>query len=305
VEFQRLNDGVDGSVFGGRIENAAIESPSIKYDLLAHLNKAPALKHREPGADRFDAGEFFPITKKVVEDFRKSQLEAVAYATIIRFVQAWLPPEKFPTDFSRARVTRDLVAGHRATPSMPLDQWPDALRDLIASHPLYEAWCDPPGAAPGPPPADDKQKKAWEEKKQKWEANRKAFAERLKQRRTKTAEFAAWLNQHKKSTEDEKVVAALQAVCTAIEKLPAVEIGKRETVALLESMQAADLRISGALVVWPASEPAKQCVLATFTAGRDPVVIRADENAKRASSDVQTPPDAAGPFDKPFQATGP
>jgi hypothetical protein len=70
-------------------------------------------------------------------------------------------------------------------------------------------------------------------------------------------------------------------------------------------MQAADLRISGALVVWPASEPAKQCVLATFTAGRDPVVIRADENAKRASSDVQTPPDAAGPFDKPFQATGP
>ncbi len=301
VEFQRLNDGVDGSVLGVRIENAEIESWNINYELLAHLNKAPALNYREAGADRLDADEFFPITKKVVEDFRKSQLEAVAYATISRFVQAWLPLEKFPTDAIRIKLMTEQFGARERPKPMPLEEWPEPLRNFLASHPLYEEWCFPPGKPPVQPPPDEKQKQAWEEKKRKWDAVRQAL---LTERRTKTAEFAAWLN-HQKSPEDEKVVAALQAVCTAIEKLPAVETGKRETVALLESMETADLQISGALVVWPASEPGKQCVLATFTAGRTPVVLNASEVAKRASSDVQTPPDAAGPFDKPFQATGP
>jgi hypothetical protein len=206
-------------------------------------------------------------------------------------------------DASRAAVIRDLVASHKWKRSMPLKQWPDALREFLALHPLYEAWCEPPGPGPGPPPADNRQTKAWEEKKQKWEAARKAFAERMQQRRTKTDEFAAWLGKHDDLTEDNmKVVAALQAVCTAIEKLPGVEPGKKETLALLESMQAADLQMTGALVVWPPSEPKKQCVLATFAHGKDAVQVRETEaNARQRGAAVaaddtsRTAPDLAAP----------
>jgi hypothetical protein len=301
VEFQRV-DGAGGDVFGVRIGNAAIETASVKYDLLAHLNKASALEHGEIGADRLNVDEFFPITKRVIDDFRRSQLDAVAYATMNRFVQAWLPHDSFPTDQSRAAVIRDLVAGRDATQAMSLENWAEAFRGFVASHQLYHAWCEPPGPGPGPQPADEKQMKDWQAKLQKWQADQQAFQKRLQEDRTKTSKFAAWLNQPRNPPSDPKVVAALQAVCTAIEKLPEVVTGKQKTLALLESMQGADLEMTGALVVWWSTEPAKQCVLASFEKDREPVTVSAETDSKDRKPAENASRSAKGPDVDPPQS---
>jgi hypothetical protein len=286
VELQGLDDS-SGPVLGVRIENAAIDTACVKHDLLANLNKTPTLMYREAGADRLSVDVFFPITKRVVVDFQKSQIDSVAYPTMNRFVQTWLPMERFPTEAARVAAVRNIAAAKTDARPMSLAGWPDALRELVANTAAYTEWCSPP-APLEPQPGDPKQKEAWEKKKATWAQANQAFEERKKQGRRKTAEFAHWLQQQKAtSPEAQKEVDPIVAVCTAIEKLPAVETGKRETLELLESMADADLQITGSLVVWESSYPDKQCVLATFTAGKDPVVVAADDHHQRAADAPQ------------------
>jgi len=294
IEFQRLDD-PDRPVLGVRIGNAAIDTACVKHDLLANLNKAPALMFREAGADRLSVDLFFPITKKVLVDFQKSHIDSVAYATMNRFVQAWLPAERFPTDPARGKAMADMVSGVKASHAMALAKWPDALREFVANRVLYTEWCSPPTPLE-PQPGDPKQKEAWEKKKAKYEQDTKAFETKKKKGLEKPAEFAQWLQQQKAtSPEAQKEVDPLVAVCIAIEKLPAVETGKRETLELLEAMADADLQITGSLVVWESSYPEKQCVLATFTAGKDPVVVEPKEPDQTKKDDLDKPKDRPSP----------
>lgn len=182
------------------------------------------------------------------------------------------------------------MVGRWSPKPMSLANWPDALREFVASTDAYAQWCKPPAPLP-PPPGDPKKRGAWDKEKADWIKANQEFEERKRQGRMKTAEFAQWLQQEAKSPEQRKAVAPLIAMCTAVEKLPAVEASKRETVELLESMADADLKITGSLVVWDASDPRKQCVLATFTAGKDPVVVKHEDSAAKAipAPDVSTP----------------
>jgi hypothetical protein len=91
----------------------------------------------------------------------------------------------------------------------------------------------------------------------------------------------------------------------AIEKLPAVATGKRETLALLESMQGADLEMTGSLVAWPSIDSAKQCVLASFEKDRESIKISAEKVARPGIPDQQADPDVAGGAAGAFRTTDP
>jgi hypothetical protein len=296
VQFRRVAERT-AEVLGVRIGDARDdENFTMQYDLLGHLNKAAAFVHRDRLSEPMPVREFFPITKKVVEDFRKSQLKGVGKVSISSFIQAWLPRDKYRTPESRTQAV-SIAWKYLPVPEVsPLDEWPDKLRDAIAAGDLYKEWCNnsPLGNPPGPPPADPKQRENWQKQKSAWEAAKAAFDNRLKANRMKMAEFATWLGSRQRPPdarpEYDDVIAVLQAVCTAIEKLPAVAQSKQEVFELLESMQTADLEITGDLVVWPPNEYTKQCVLATFTKGKAPVVAGGDLDTRWTAGSPDTPP---------------
>jgi hypothetical protein len=287
VEVQLLDD-PGGPVLGVRIGHAKIADECINYDLLAHLNRASAIVHREGNVEnRLSVDLFFPITEKTAVNFRNRHLDDVQFQAMLRFVQVWLPLDRYSMESKRNEATQKFSVAVKDRKSDSLGNWLNALREFVADTKQYIEWCAPPeplGAQPG----DANKKKEWEAKKVKFDEDTKAFEAKKKKGLEKPAEFAQWLQQKEKSPEDQKAADGLVAVCTAIEKLPAVETGKRETLELLASMADADLQITGALVVWESSYPDKQCVLATFTAGKEPVVVAADDHRNRAADDPQT-----------------
>jgi hypothetical protein len=298
VQFRRVAQGT-AEVLGVRIGDARDDEKAImNYELLGPLNKAAAMVHREQGAavQPLPVHEFFPITKKVVEDFRKSQLKGVTKSTMSSFIQAWLIGDKYGTPGSRTQAVSNAWKYLQVSDVAHLEKWPDELRDAIAAGDLYKEWCNNPplGHPPGAQPADPKQRENWQKQKSAWEAAKAAFDNRLKANRMKMAEFATWLGSRQRPPdarpEYDDVIAVLQAVCTAIEKLPAVAQSKQEVFELLESMQTADLEITGDVVVWPPSEPNKQCVLATFTKGKAPVVAGGDLDTRWTAGSPDTPP---------------
>jgi hypothetical protein len=279
-----------GRVLGVRIGAAQdVASQIMNYDLLGHLNNTPALVYRDETVQPMPVDDYFPITNNVVKNFKDKNVEIVAKAAISSFIQAWLPADKYKAPDHRSRVVANVLTNLAIPVSARLAEWPDKLRDAIAAGDLYKEWCNNPPLGKPPPaqPADPRQQANWVNQKNAWEAAKAAFDNRLKANRMKMAEFATWLGSRERPPdarpEYDDVIAVLQSMCTAIEKLSLVDACKRETLELLETMQTADLEITGSLVVCPPTEETKECVLVTFTKGKDPVVVSDKPNKKQHS----------------------
>jgi hypothetical protein len=278
MQFQRVQES-GAEVLGVRISDARNDDPAImEYDWLESLGNAPKIRH-ESIKEKMQASEFFPITEKKVKDFISSHLQKVPYKSMAMFIQAFLPKvAQFSNESNRTKVWGEQKGSRNELDlkAMSLEQWAIELQEFMTSFRLYREWCDnPPLGNPPPPqpPPDQRERVNWQKQVDAWNAAKKAFDKRFEDNRKKPGEFRVWLESRAAGPDSGNSAAVLQAVCTAIEKIPTVVTGKQEVIALLKSMQIADLEMTGSLVVWPPNEQEKQCVLATFTAGKEPVVV--------------------------------
>jgi hypothetical protein len=285
LEFQRAN----------MIGLLDVRMGNVTYDpAIAHFDFLGNIADAAEEANVASAGKLFPLHPLKVARFNQEHLEKVHRMRLIKFIETLREALSRKGQKELIAITGSL-SGEKKLTYRPLSEWRGELGKLLSKEDLYKEWCRPPGPQPDPLPAGEKDESRindWKRREADWQTENAAYQDRLKEAWKKTAEFAQWLRDNKTSPEDEKIVAALRAVCDAIEKLPAIETGKRETLELLESMLDADLEITGQLVALH-GEP---CVLATFTKGREPVVIGSGD----ARSTDTARPDTAFP-ERPFR----
>jgi len=255
-----------------------LEAEIAKYSRLAPLNRVTDQVHREKiGSDVMRSDQVFPIDQDFLKNL-KTQFEKVKKPQAYRIVQSCLEIELFETSAARVNAIKPIFKSEQLADAddwvLTLLGWKEPFTKYVVNHPEYKAWC---GIIPPKPDPGDKKKYA------DWEASRDLVQRKLggdphHVRQFKEDKLKACVDRAERLK-----VEPLMAVCRAIERLPTLDAEKRETLDLLESLMDADLQITGSLVVWENNYQEKQCVLATFTAGRDPVVIepeKADDKSK-------------------------
>ena len=301
LEFKPTSSGTGLELRMGR---AQLQSKSFTCELLADFEQSLDVVSGVKKVENFSAGDVFrsaltDSSLQKLEHFAETKIESKDMKDFLAtcfppsVTGGWLPPSRI------AQVKKVFVPIQmpgktiQMNGSWTLSGWKTVLKQaakeketVIPPFETYRNWCGCDKPPPSFFPKDDKERTALNA----WiDANRVA-EEKCKDFERNVVEYArAQLKAFDNNPGDRgDLKYHWYALCRAIERLPDVEQGKRETLAVLQSLQDADLEITGSLVAWPAGDKAKPVVLASFTKETAPSVKLSDTEKGKVSTDIKS-----------------